>query len=197
MNQSLICFAWILALPVLGLTATSAGAGDAPAGAVVTSTSVKHVTYKTSKSFDAVTAAVEKQLGKFDPAALNQAFSTVPFQPGGVEAKIHAMEGTSGLMLFAARDHGQLLALKGRKVRALQYELGNPLVALQMTQVDLRAGEYAPVRMYVDVGDDGFTYIDYDLPSSFFGRFKSPQVDEVGKSLDRKLENLVANALKD
>jgi uncharacterized protein (DUF302 family) len=194
MNQSLTYFAGLLALPVLALAAIPATAsGDAPSGAVVTSTSVIHVTYKSSKPFDAVIAALEGQLGKFDPG-IERSFSTLP--PDEIEAKIHAIEGSSGLMIFAVRNHGQLLALKGKKTLARQYEIGNPLVALEMTQHDLRAGEYAPLRMYVYVGDDGLTYVDYDLPSSVFGRFKSPQVDQVGRSLDQKLERLVTNALK-
>jgi uncharacterized protein (DUF302 family) len=195
MNQPLIYFVGLVAFPILGLAAIPAGAsGDAPAGAAVTATSVTHVTYKSSKSFEAVTAALEKQLGKFDPG-IERSFSTLP--PAEIVSRIHAMEGSSGLMIFAVRNHGQLLALKGKKALARQYEIGNPLVALEMTQHDLRAGEYAPLRVYVYAGEDGQTYVDYDLPSSLFGRFRSPQVDAVGRSLDQKLENLVANALKD
>jgi uncharacterized protein (DUF302 family) len=196
MNQSLIYFAGLFVLPILGLAAIPATASDeAPSGAVVTSTSVTHVNYKSSKAFDAVTAAIEKQLGKFNPE-INQSFSKTPINSADIESKIHAMEGSSGLMIFAVRDHGQLLALKGKQASARQYEIGNPLVALEMTQEDLRAGEYAPLRMYVYVGEDNLTHVDYDLPSSVFGRFKSMQVQEVAKGLDQKLERLVTNALR-
>jgi uncharacterized protein (DUF302 family) len=106
------------------------------------------------------------------------------------------MEGSSGFMLFAMRDHGQLLSLKGKKEFARQYEIGNPLFAVEMTKEDLRAGEYAPLRIYVYVGEDKLTHVDYDLPSTVFGRFKSAQVDNVAKGLDEKLEALVTSALK-
>jgi uncharacterized protein (DUF302 family) len=196
MNQSLIYFAGLLALPIWGLAAIPATASDeAPSRAVVTTTSVTHVNYKSSKPFEAVTSAIEKQLGKFNPE-IERSFSTVPLNPADIESKIHAMEGSSGLMIFAVRDHGQLLALKGRQALARQYEIGNPLVALEMTQVNLVAGEYAPLRMYVYVGEDKLTHVDYDRPSSVFGRFNSKQVDEVAKGLDQKLERLVTNALK-
>jgi uncharacterized protein (DUF302 family) len=195
MNQSLIYFTWLFAVPLVALAAIPAAASDdAPSGALISTNSVTHVTCKSSKPFDSVSAALEKQLGKFDPT-IERSFSALP--PAEIESKIRAMEGSSGLMIFAVRNHGQLLALKGKKALARQYEIGNPLVALEMTQHDLRSGEYAPLRMYVYVGDDRLTYIDYDLPSSVFGRFKSPQVDEVGRSLDQKLKRLVANALKD
>ena len=113
-----------------------------------------------------------------------------------IEGMIHGMEGSSGFLLFAVRDHGQVLSLAGKRGSARQYEVGNPLIALQMTQVDVRAGEYAPLRLYVYTGEDHLTHIDYDLPSSVFGRFHSAGVDNVAKGLDEKLEALIANALK-
>jgi uncharacterized protein (DUF302 family) len=170
------------------------GSGEVSSNLVITSTSVTHVNFKSSKPFDAVTAAVEKQLGKFD-AGVYASLMTGSLSLAEVESKIRAMEGSSGFMLFAVRDHGKLLALKGKMVSARQYELGNPLFAVQMTQEDLRAGEYAPLRMYVYVGTDNMTHIDYDLPSTVFGRFKSQRVGEVASALDHKLETLVTNAL--
>ncbi len=167
----------------------------APKPAVL-STSVTHINYKSSKSFDAVTMAIEKQLGRLD-AEKYASLLKGPLEAAEVESQIRAMEGSSSFMLFAMRDHGQLLALKGKKTLARQYEIGNPLFAVEMTQADLRAGEYAPLRIYVYVDKDNQTCVDYDLPSSLFGRFKSQQVDKVAKSLDQKLETLVTNALKD
>jgi uncharacterized protein (DUF302 family) len=195
-----ISFAWFaatLASLALGLSAAAkAGTGDAAPTRSVTVSSTTHVNYKSSKSFDVVTAAIEKQLGKFDAQAFGAAMRDVS-NPADVEAKIHAMEGSSGFMLFAMRDHGQLLSLKGRKEFDRQYEIGNPLFAVEMTKADLRAGEYAPLRICVYVGADQMTHVDYDLPSTVFGRFKSAQVDKVARSLDQKLEALVTNALKD
>jgi uncharacterized protein (DUF302 family) len=184
-------------LAIMALATIPASASDEPAPKpVITSSSAIHLNFKSSKSFAEITSAIERQLGKFDPT-IGQSFSATPLNPGEIEAKIHAMEGSSGLMIFAVRDHGQLLALKGRHGWARQYVIGNPLVALEMTQHNLVAGEYAPVRIYVYVADDSLTHIDYDLPSSMFARFKSAQIDEVAKGLDEKLEKLVENALKD
>lgn len=197
MEISSAWFAVTLASLAFGLSASSkAGAGEPAPAQAVTVTSTTHINYKSSKPFDAVTAAIEKQLGRFDAEAFGAAMKNVS-NPAEVEAKVHAMEGSSGFMLFAMRDHGQLLSLKGKKAFARQYEVGNPLFAVEMTKEDLRAGEYAPLRIYVYVGDDRLTHVDYDLPSTVFGRFKSAQVDEVAKGLDRKLETLIVNALKD
>ena len=158
--------------------------------------SSKHVNIGTQKSFDAVTSAIEKQLGHYDGAAVASAIAAkLPAEE--IESKIHAMEGSSGFMLFTVRDHGQLLSLKGKQAFARQYEIGNPLIAMQMTEEDLRAAEYAPLRVLIYVGDDHRTHIDYDLPSTVFGRLHSTGVDKVAKSLDDKLGALIANALKD
>ncbi len=197
MEMSSAWFAVTLASLALGLSASSKAEAREPAPArAATVTSTTHINYKSSKPFDAVTAAIEKQLGRFDAEAFGAAMKNVS-NPAEVEAKVHAMEGSSGFMLFAMRDHGQLLSLKGKKAFARQYEVGNPLFAVEMTKEDLRAGEYAPLRIYVYVGEDTLTHVDYDLPSTVFGRFKLAQVDKVAKGLDQKLEALIANALKD
>jgi uncharacterized protein (DUF302 family) len=191
------CFAGLFALLAVGFAAvpSSRADGAAPVRSVTVSTTT-HVNWTSSKPFDVVTAAIEKQLGKFDAAAFGSAMMNVS-NPAEVEAKIHAMEGSSGFMLFAMRDHGQLLGLKGRKAFDRQYEIGNPLIAVEMTQADLRAGEYAPLRICVYVGEDQLTHLDYDLSSAVFGRFKSAQVDKAAGDLDNRLEALITNALKD
>jgi hypothetical protein len=55
------------------------------------------------------------------------------------------MAGSSGFMLFGTTDHGALLSIFGVKKKAIQYIVGNPLIAIQMTQHNLAAGLYAPV----------------------------------------------------
>jgi uncharacterized protein (DUF302 family) len=197
MEMSSAYVAGFFALLAVGVAVKpSAAAGDAASARSVTVSSVTHVNFTSSKSYDAVIAAIEKQLGTFDAKVFGAAMKDVS-NPADAEAKIHAMEGSSGFMLFDVRDHGQLLSLKDRKAFGRQYEVGNPLIAVEMTKEDLRAGEYAPLRLCVYVGEDKMTHIDYDLPSTVFGRFKSAEIDKVAKDLDRKMDALIANALKD
>ena len=40
-------------------------------------------------------------------------------------AKLEAMAGPSGFMLFGTNDHGSLLRLAGQKRKAIQYVVGN------------------------------------------------------------------------
>src|SRR5262249_36172806 len=111
-------------------------------------------------------------------------------------AKIATMVGPSGFMLFGTTDHGALLRLAGQKRKAIQYVVGNPLIALQMTQHDIRASLYAPLRVLLYQNADGKVCIEYDKPSSLFGQFGNAEIDSVAAMLDRKLEALVAKALE-
>ena len=106
------------------------------------------------------------------------------------------MVGPSGFMLFRTSDHGALLRLAGQKKKAIQYLVGNPLFAIQMTQHDIRASLYAPLRVLIYENEEGKTCVEYDKPSSLFGQFGNAKVTEVATMLDRKLEQLVAKAIQ-
>ena len=65
-----------------------------------------------------------------------------------------------------------------------------------MTRHDSRASLYAPLRVLVYEDEGGKTCVKYDRPSSLFGQFGNAKVTEVAAMLDRKLEQLVAEAIK-
>ena len=109
--------------------------------------SVDHVRLATDKPFDEVAKAFERQLGTFDPDVRRAV--TESGDTEAARAKIEAMVGPSGFMLFGTQDHGALLRLAGQKRKAIQYVVGNPLFALQMTQHDIRASLYAPLRVLI------------------------------------------------
>jgi uncharacterized protein (DUF302 family) len=154
---------------------------------------VVHVRLATDKPFEEVAGAFERQLGRFDPDAYRSLAAEGDAE--GVKAKIEAMAGPSGFMLFATQDHGALLRLAGQKRKAIQYVVGNPLLALQMTQHDIRASLYAPLRVLL-YEKEGKTYLEYDKPSSLFGQFDDDRVARVAGLLDRKLEDLVRAAVE-
>jgi uncharacterized protein (DUF302 family) len=89
-----------------------------------------------------------------------------------------------------------LLRIVGQKRKAVQYVVGNPLIAVQMTQHDVRASLYAPLRVLIYEDNDGKTCLEYDRPSSLFGQFGNERIAPVAASLDRKLEALVAKAIQ-
>jgi uncharacterized protein (DUF302 family) len=156
--------------------------------------SVDHVRLATDKPFGDVTTAFERQLGRFDPDVYKA------LAEGGdaeaAKAKIEAMAGPSGFMLFATHNHGALVRLAGQKRKAIQYVVGNPLFAFQMTQHDIRASLYAPLRVLLYEEENGKTCIDFDRPSSLFGQFGNPRISPTAAMLDKKLEALVAAAFE-
>ena len=133
-------------------------------------------------------------MGRFDPDVYK-----VLAEGGDIEAtraKLEAMAGPSGFMLFRTSDHGALLRLVGQKRKALQYLVGNPLFAIQMTQHDIRASLYAPLRVLVYEDEAGKTCVEYDKPSSLFGQFGNTKINPVAAMLDGKLEALVAKSIQ-
>ena len=97
---------------------------------------VDHVRRTTDKPFGDVKAAFERQLGRFEPEVYQALAAGGDAE--GARAKIEAMAGPSGFMLFGSNDHGSLLRLAGQNRKSVQYVVGNPLFALQMTQHDIR-----------------------------------------------------------
>jgi uncharacterized protein (DUF302 family) len=156
--------------------------------------SVDHVRLETNKPFEEVVKAFEHQLGTFDPDMLKAA--TESGHTEAAKAKIEAMVGPSGFMLFGTQDHGALLWLAGQKRKAVQYVVGNPLFALQMTQHDIRASLYAPLRVLIYEADEGKTCVEYDKPSSFFGQFGNDRISPTAAMLDKKLKALVTAAFE-
>ena len=153
---------------------------------------VDHVRRTTDKPFDDVAKAFEAQLGKFDGDVRKAATASEDAEEA--KAKIAAMAGPSGFMLFSTSDHGALLRLAGQKRKAIQYVVGNPVFALQMTQHDIRASLYAPLRVLIYENEDGKTCVEYDRPSSLFGQFGENRVTKVGRKLDRELEEALLTA---
>jgi uncharacterized protein (DUF302 family) len=154
---------------------------------------IEHVHVKTEKPFGEVAAALVARLGKFDSAVYEQLRSGP--DPEAVRTRLEGMAGPSGFMLFGTQNHGALLRLARQERKAVQYVVGNPLFALQMTQHDIRASLYAPLRVLLYENEEGNTCVEYDRPSSLFGQFGNASVTEVATMLDGKLEQLVAEVI--
>jgi uncharacterized protein (DUF302 family) len=160
----------------------------------VTRITVDHVRVVSDEPFDQVVKALEQQMGQFTEETYKSLAAGEDVETA--RAKLEAMVGPSGFMLFRTSDHGALLRLAGQKQKAIQYLLGNPLFAIQMTQHDIRASLYAPLRVLIYENEHGKTCVEYDKPSSLFGQFGNAKVTDVATMLDRKLEQLVAKAIE-
>jgi uncharacterized protein (DUF302 family) len=155
---------------------------------------VEHVRVTSDKPFGKVTAAFEARVGKFEPEVYKGLAEDG--DPKAVRTQIEAMAGPSGFMLFSKSDHGRLLRIVGQKRQAVQYVIGNPLIAVEMTRHVISAGLYAPLRVLIYEAEDGKTRIEYDKPSSLFGQFGDDRVSRVAATLDQKLQDLAATATR-
>jgi uncharacterized protein (DUF302 family) len=155
---------------------------------------IEHVLVESPKGFAKVVRDFERQLGKYDSAVL-QVARGAPLRREDAQARLEAMAGPSGFLLFGTTDHGGLASLfGGTKKQALQYVVGNPLIALEMTQHNLAVGLYVPLRVVIYEAD-AQTRLEYDRPSSLLRQFRDERIEAVATILDRKLEDLVAKAI--
>ena len=155
---------------------------------------VEHIHVATDKRYEDVANAFEIHLGQFD-AQLHDAIARGD-DAEELKTTISAMAGPSGFVLFGTTDHGSLLRITGQKRKAVQYVVGNPLFAIQMTQRDIRASLYAPLRVLLYENEDGMACLEYDKPSSLFAQFGNAEIGAVAAMLDTKLEALVSAAVR-
>jgi uncharacterized protein (DUF302 family) len=144
---------------------------------------VEHVRIESSLPFAMVKESLERILPPLPDNLLQMMGS------GDKEGVREIEEKGSKLYIFAKRDHGRTLTVATGPRNAIQYVVGNPTTAVKMTQHDIRASLYAPLRITLFESDEGDTVFEYDLPSSLFGQFGNPQVTDVGLYLDRELES--------
>ena len=150
---------------------------------------IEHVRLEAATPFEAVKAALEELVPPLDPAipeALRQ---------GNIERAKEAMQRGPELAIFSARDHGGLLRIADLARKAVQYEIGNPLTATRMTQHQLPASLYAPLRVVLYESEAGHAVFEYDRPSSLFGQFGDERVTAVARELDASLERILGQAL--
>lgn len=151
--------------------------------------SIKHLVLELISTFDEFTKNLESAAGKFDEPVLLE----IDADPEGATAKMEAMAGREGLMVFSRLDHGQVLKLNGIDAKSFVYSIGNPLIAGSMTKINIAAGLYAPIRVIVYQEKGRPLTVEYDQPSSFFSQF-GDKVGAVGLGLDKKLYDLIIYA---
>ena len=111
-----------------------------------------------------------------------------------VEAAIAKMAEPFGLMVLAKIDQGRITSLSGKSKMCSLYMVGNPVIANQIIEIDLRGSFYVPFRVAVhDNGGANGGTISYDRPSSFLAALDRPELDAIGKLLDEKPDRVIAN----
>jgi uncharacterized protein (DUF302 family) len=152
---------------------------------------VDHEDIATGLSYDDLVTAFERELGRWEPASgVALAERRAPWSE--VEREVDRMAGAHGLMIFYRADQGAITSLSGRPKRCSLYLVGNPVIANQIIEMDLRASFYVPFRICLyDDGAPGGASIAFDRPSSFLGLLARPELYAVGLLLDQKIDSVV------
>ena len=153
---------------------------------------VEHVTVTSPKPYAAVKKDFETRLGRLDDSIRAE------LKAGNVDALRAALTkaaGKDGLVIHYVGVHGDWLILKGARQNVIEYFIGNILSAVEMTNANLGAGLYAPLRIVVYESQRGGTTVEYDRPSTLLSQYHNADVDAMGRSLDERLDRLVASAL--
>jgi uncharacterized protein (DUF302 family) len=180
---------WLVVLACAGAWlagATSARAQPASPAPVVTSqrVSIEHVRIASTRPFAEVKAALEAKLRRYDSriATLIRSGETER-----ARAELEQLAAPTGLTIIDSLNHGVALSLRGKPSNAVQYGIGNVLVATQMTQHRLGAGLYAPIRVVLYEGSDGTSVFEYDQPTTSLAPLGDEDVDRIARWLDEKV----------
>src|SRR6202045_4390717 len=112
-------------------------------------TQIEHVKIESRKSFSEVKASLESLVPQLDARIF------VLLQYGESDRARKELERGPELSIFNTRDHGGLLQITGQPRKAAQYAIGNPLTATRMTQRQLPAALYAPLRVVLYENEAG------------------------------------------
>ncbi|MDB5141857.1 MAG: hypothetical protein JWQ66_570 [Mucilaginibacter sp.] len=151
---------------------------------------VNHLQVPLKSSYDAFRKNLEKIVNKLDQEYARDVLKA----PESLKEYLAGLGGITGLIIFGTQSHGDLLNIYGKPRKAIQYIIGNPLVAIQMTVHDIRAALYAPLRMIVYEDSNGQVMAEYDQPSTLFGQFGNDDILKVALDLDAKMLNLISMA---
>jgi uncharacterized protein (DUF302 family) len=143
----------------------------------------------TGMPFDDFRDSFEKAAPAFDPGPMARIVAN-----GGswddVRAAV-AVNAPNDLMIYATIDATALLGVAGHRTKAVEYLLGNHVIAETMFRHNKLALLYAPLRILVHEDTDGNAVFSLDQPSKAFGSLGVDEISEVGKSLDRKVAALL------
>jgi uncharacterized protein (DUF302 family) len=152
---------------------------------------IERQTVKSSKSFEAVVAALKAAVGQPD---------MVEFIKGtkgartfcDLESAVQKGLSPKGLMLFMELDQGGVVRKETGLAtpKIVRLLIGNPLIMKEMAKHVPDAGSYAPVTILVDERPDG-VYLSYDTMGSLLAPYGNPDALAVARDLDLKIKNLL------
>jgi uncharacterized protein (DUF302 family) len=153
--------------------------------------SVTRRTLTTSKPFDEFIGELEKRSPVVPPSKF-QELVDLNLPQDQLRARVEGLIGSSGFMFFMKVRHDGLFSRFGRTHASVQYAIGNPLIAKDVSDKAPAICLYTPLRLAVyEAPETQETIVSYNSPASLFGSFGVPEAAEIGVELERKLQDLV------
>jgi uncharacterized protein (DUF302 family) len=143
----------------------------------------------TGMPFEDFRTEFEKAVPAIDLAAVTDIAET-----GGSWDDVRAAAAANApneLMIYATVDARPLLAPAGHRTKAVEYLVGNHVIAETMFRHHPLALLYAPLRVLVHEDRDGNAVFSMDQPSAAFSSLGIDEISAVGQSLDRKVDALL------
>ena len=147
------------------------------------------VDISTGIAFDEFRRAFEQATPAFDTNAIRELTDT-----GGTWDEVkHAMAASAPheLLIYAMIDATPLFGAAGHTTRAVEYLVGNHVIAETMFGHDPKVLLYAPLRILIHSDAAGEAVFSIDRPSTAFASLGIPEVSDVGISLDHKVATLL------
>jgi uncharacterized protein (DUF302 family) len=155
---------------------------------------IDRLSVTSSKSFEAVLAALKAAIGHPDMVEFANAIRNAQTF-AELERTVHQSLGNSGLMMFMEFDQGGILRKETGldKPKIVRFVIGNPLIMKEMARYVPDAGSYAPVTILVDERPDG-VHLTYDKMASLLAPYRNTEALTVARDLDSKIETLLRSA---
>ncbi|MBS1691537.1 MAG: DUF302 domain-containing protein [Actinobacteria bacterium] len=102
-----------------------------------------------------------------------------------------AANAPNGLMIYATIDATELFVVAGHSGKAMEYLLGNHVIAETMYRHDAKAMLYAPLRVLIHSNGGGEAVFTMDRPGDSFASLGNGEVSAVGEDLNRKVAALL------
>lgn len=143
----------------------------------------------TGIDFESFRQSFEEAAPRFDQAGMDDIVAR-----GGswddIKAAVAAY-APNDLMIFAAFDVLPLMSVAGHHTKAVEYLLGNHVIAETMFRHNPLAMLYAPLRILVYADDSDHAVFSLQQPSTVFASLDHPAISQVGRDLDAKVRHLL------
>src|SRR5260370_13519282 len=95
------------------------------------------------------------------------------------------------MMRYATLDMTALYVTTDHRTKAVEYFVGNHVIADQMVRRDPKILLYAPLRILVHGDADGDAVVSIDRPSTVFASLGVREMDKAGSLLDQKVNTVL------